>query len=192
MRFISGYHQSTHHRWRYKSLFGTGAVVVVLIALFVISVAWFRSTKSTPQEETVDSIADVLTPTPMSVELIDRAVDKESRYAKLLWLGSGEEVGEARRGKKDDNYYVDVKATLPEIDREKQFYEVWLLQQIPYAFFSAGEMVTNDLGEFVLSWTATDKDISYDGYTQVIITIEAYDENPDPASHVVEGIFDEE
>lgn len=140
----------------------------------------------------MDSIADILTPTPVSVELIERALDTQSRDAVLRWLATGEEVGEARRGEKDGAYDLRVKASLPAIDREVQFYEVWLLQQIPYAYFSVGEMVTNDLGEFVLEWNAMDKDISYNGYTQVIITLEMYDENLDPAAHVAEGFFNEE
>ncbi len=192
MRFFSGYHQSSHRRWRFKPILGTGAAVILLVILFVVLVAWFRSSKSAPSEEIVDSIADVLTPTPVSVELIERAVDTQSREAILYWLGSGEEIGEARRGEKDGAYYLRVKTSLPAIDRETQFYEVWLLQQIPYIYFSAGEMITNDLSEFVLEWDATKEDVSYDGYTQVIITLEVYDENPDPASHVVEGVFDEE
>jgi len=166
--------------------------MLLLVVLFVVLVAWFRSSKSAPSEEIVDSITDVLTPTPVSVELIERAVDIQSREAILYWLGTGEEIGEARRGEKDGAYYLRVKTALPMIDRESQFYEVWLLQQIPYAYFSAGEMITNDLGEFVLEWDAPEKAVSYNGYTRVIITLEVYDENSDPASHVAEGIFDEE
>ncbi|HBK34209.1 TPA: hypothetical protein DEP34_02670 [Candidatus Uhrbacteria bacterium] len=192
MRFFSGYHQSSHRRWRFKPILGTGVAMLLLVVLFVVLVAWFRSSKSAPSEEIVDSITDVLTPTPVSVELIERAVDIQSREAILYWLGTGEEIGEARRGEKDGAYYLRVKTALPMIDRESQFYEVWLLQQIPYAYFSAGEMITNDLGEFVLEWDAPEKAVSYNGYTRVIITLEVYDENSDPASHVAEGIFDEE
>jgi hypothetical protein len=192
MRFFSGYRRASSRHRRLTSVFGTGAMILFLMALFVVLVTWFRSSKSDPSEETVDSIADILTPTPVSMEWIERATDTQSRQAVLRWLETGEEVGEAKRGKRDGVYEVQVKTSLPAIDRETQFYEVWLLRKIPYGYFSAGEMVTNDLGEFVLEWEARESDISFDDYTQLIITLEAYDDNPDPALHVAEGFFDEE
>ena len=81
-----------------------------------------------------------------------------------------------------------MKASLAPIDRENFFYEGWLLRPVPFHYFSTGEMVTNSLGEFVLEWEGK-LGQDYRAYTRVVITLEAKDGNPDPAAHIVEGIF---
>jgi hypothetical protein len=50
-------------------------------------------------------------------------------------------------------------------------------------------MVTNDLGEFVLEWVG-EEGKKYEDYTQIVVTLETKDGNPDPAGHVLEGEFE--
>ncbi len=174
---------------RWGSAIGTGLIVIALFLLFVFAVKWFRA--EPPAEVTdTDSIVNILTPDPISQAIINGAIDTEAREANLLWVATGEELGEARRGQKDDGYYVEIKTLLPEIDREVHYYQVWLVRKIPYDFFSLGEMVTNDDGDFVLEWVASDKE-DYSAYTDIVITVNLYDGSPDPGDHLVEGTFGE-
>ena len=183
-------HRTKGRKRRFGSIFGTAAIVVFLIILFCLSVYWFRSSNEAVEESLVGSIADVLTPDSVSLHAISEGIDTESREAELYLLSTGEYVGVAKRGKKDGDYYHSMKILLPEIDREAFFYEGWLVRKIPYDYFSTGEMTTNDLGEFVLEWTG-EEDEDYSSYTQIVITLEAFDENPDPDVHIVEGEFGE-
>lgn len=172
---------------RWGSAAGTVAAVVILFLVFVFAVREFRDTE--PEEETVvASIADVLKPDPISQAVIDGAIDTESREATLYWTATSERVGSATRGEKDDRYYLELKTSLPQIDRETSYYQVWLLSRLPYDFFSAGEMVTDEEGHFVLEWPAPD-DQDYSGYTQIIITLNQYEGSADPGAHLVEGEF---
>ena len=172
---------------RWGSTAGTGVVVLLLFVLFVFAVRAFRDTE--PEGETVvASIADVLKPDPISQAVIDGAIDTESRGATLRWVATGERVGSATRGEKDDRFYLEVKTVLPEIDREAQYYNVWLLSRLPYDFFPLGEMVTDEEGNFVIEWTAPE-DEAYSSYTQVIITLNPYEGSSDPGTHLVEGEF---
>ncbi len=172
---------------RWISAAGTTAVVVILFIVFVFAVMWFRQSKD-EVEARIDSIAEVLRPDPISQAVLSGAIDTESRVATLVLKATGETVGEAQRGKKDDRYFFELKATLPEIDRDVFFYEVWLVRPIPYGFFSVGELVTNDEGDFVLEWEwETEKD--YSGYVEVVITRQEYKGSTDPQWHIVEGEF---
>lgn len=180
-------HDRNNRARRWGSTTLTIVLVVVLFILFVFAVRWFRS-EPVVEESVVSSIADVLKPDPISQAVIDGAIDTKSRDATLYWSSTGERVGSASRGDKDDRYYFEMKTSLPEIDRETQYYQVWLLSRLPYDFFSLGEMVTDEEGYFVLEWEAPgDEDFS--SYTQVIITLNQYEGSPDPGTHLVEGEF---
>lgn len=165
----------------------TAIVVLVLFILFIFAVRWFRS-EPVVEESVVSSIANVLKPDPISQAVIDGAIDTKSREATLNWVATGERVGAATRGEKDDRYYFEMRASLSEIDREVSYYQVWLLSLLPYDFFSLGEMVTDEEGYFVLEWEAPN-DEDYSSYTQVIVTVNQYEGSSDPGTHLVEGEF---
>ncbi|MCR4314075.1 MAG: hypothetical protein NUV84_02415 [Candidatus Uhrbacteria bacterium] len=165
----------------------TAVIVLVLFVVFIFAVRWFRS-EPAQEESVVSSIANILKPDPISQAVIDGAIDTQSREAVLNWVASGERVGAATRSEKDDRYYFEMKTGLPEIDRQTQYYQVWLLSRLPYDFFSLGEMMTDEEGYFVLEWEAS-VDEDYSHYTQVIITLNAYEGNSDPGKHLVEGEF---
>jgi hypothetical protein len=167
----------------------TVIVIVVLFVGFVFAVKWFRSGSQT-EEEVVPSVANILTPDPISQAVIDGSIDRESRIAGLYWQANKEIVGEAKRGEKDDKFYLEIDAALPAIDRESDYYQVWLLRKIPYDYFSLGEMVTDDEGDFVFEWSASDKK-DYMAYSQIIITLNKYEGSHDPGEHLVEGEFGE-
>ena len=172
---------------RWGSAVGTGIIVLTLFVLFVFAVRWFRSAP-VEEETTVNSIADVLTPDPIAQAVIDGAIDTESKIATLKWEATGETVGEARRGEKDDAFYIEFTSTLPEIDREVYYYQVWILRRIPYDFFSVGEMMTDEEGKFVLEWLAPDHE-DYSGYSEIVITVNEYKGSADPGTHLVEAKF---
>lgn len=176
-------------RLKKTSILSTGAVVIALVILFVISVIWFRSPKETIDDR-LDSISDILRPDPISQTLLNGAIDTKSKTAQLYLLQSSEVSGQARRGIKDGRYFFEMKSSLPEIDRQVYFYNVWIVRQIPYDFFSLGEMVTNDDGEFVLAWEAQDNE-DYMSYTEVVVTLQEYGGVSDPQQHIVEGEFRE-
>lgn len=169
------------------SFVGTAGVVILLLMLFVVAVYRFRLPKTHTDEPIVDSIANVLSPK-------DNTLPGASLYAsdadtaELFSVTSGEELGYAKRGTKNGHYFFEVLSPLPQIDREVFYYEVWLLRPIPYDFFSAGEMVTNDLGQFIVEWEG-DEGKKYDGYTHVVITLEKYDGQSGPNLHVAEGEY---
>ena len=162
-------------------------LVFCLFIVFILAVKWFRS-EPVEEKNTVPSLVDVLTPDPISETFINGSIDTQSREARLVWLATGESVGTALRGDKDGKYYFELKTTLPEIDREKIYYQVWLLRRLPYDFFSLGEMATDEEGLFVIHWQALDGD-DYLGYTEIIITANQYQGSADPGTHLVEGQF---
>jgi hypothetical protein len=175
-------------RWRrFGSAVVTAAAVIVLFVVFVVAVKWFRA-EPVAEESVVSSIVNVLKPDPISQAVIDGAIDTESREATLYWTSTGERVGSATRGEKDNRYYFEMKTSLPEIDRELYYYQVWLLSRLPYDFFSLGEMVTDEDAYFVLEWEAQN-DEDYSNYTQVIITRNVYGESSDPDVQLVKGVF---
>lgn len=180
-------HDRNNRVGRWGSTILTVVMVAVLFVMFVVAVRWFRS-EPVEEEEVVSSIANVLKPDPISQAVIEGAIDTQSRQATLNWVASGERVGAATRGEKDDRYYLELKASLLEIDRETQYYQVWLLSRLPYHFFTLGEMVTDEEGYFVLEWAAPD-DEDYSSYTQVIVTLNQYGGSSDPGTHLVEGEF---
>ncbi|NQV89832.1 hypothetical protein HQ487_00320 [Candidatus Uhrbacteria bacterium] len=172
---------------RVSSAVGSVGVVIVLFLVFIIAVKWFRA-EPIPEEEVVSSIVDVLKPDPISQAVIDGAIDTVSRDAELYWKSSNARVGSASRGEKDGKYYVEMKMTLPEIDREVHYYQVWLLRRLPYEFFSLGEMTTDEDGYFVIEWQAPDTE-DYSGYGHIIVTVNAYDGDAGPGTHKVIGEF---
>lgn len=180
-------HDRNNRVRRWGSTAVTAVVVLVLFIVFIFAVRWFRS-EPVAEESVVSSIANILKPDPISQAVIDGAIDTQSREAALNWVASGERVGAATRGEKDGRYYFEMKTSLPEIDRETQYYQVWLLSRLPYDFFSLGEMVTDDDGYFVLEWEAQN-DEDYSNFTQVIVTVNHYGGNSDPGVHLAEGAF---
>jgi hypothetical protein len=182
-----------HNKRRKKigSIAITIGVIVILFLLFVVSVAWFRTSKPEPEQPLVDSIADVLTPESIAESVIEGGIDTLSKTANLYHLTSDAPVGVTVRGTKDEKFYIEMKTTLPEIDREVSFYEVWLVRQVPFHFISTGEMLTNEEGEFVLEWTAEEEGDDYSDYTQVVVTIESREDYAGPGPHVAEGEFGE-
>lgn len=185
-------YRSSFHGRRRGSSFGTIAttsvIVLVLIGLFVYGIWWFRfRVKEVPMATTPDSITNVLTASPVSSAII-AASTRTASEAKLHDVTGGSSSATITRETDDGQFYLKLKATFPEIDREKFFYETWIIRQVPYDYISVGDVVTNDEGEWVLEWIGVEK--KYDAYTRVIVTLEAKDENPDPSGHVLEGEFE--
>ena len=179
----------------WKSSLSTGVIVFGLFVVFVFSVIWFRKPK--PKEDPhVRSIANILTADPISDAALKGAINTEAKTAEMFLMNHKTHAGQASRGVKSDGlisvgnerYFFEMKTALPEIDREKFFYEVWLLRPIPYRFFSLGPMTTNELGEFVIEWQGKEEE-DYSHYVQVIITRQDVGGSTDPQTHVAEGTF---
>lgn len=189
------YHQSTFSGKRPRgkaqttaSLTGIGFVVVVLIGLFIYGVAKFNAPKEEVDEPLGETITEVMTPSPTTALIEKRVIDGVETATLVDVRGRGGH-GEATRFMEDGIFTHAVKATLPAIDRETHFYEGWLLRRVPFDFFSTGEMVTNDDGEFVLEWKGKEGD-DFSDYPEVIITLEQYDDDPAPSTHYLNGEFD--
>jgi len=188
MYYRSSFRSRRSQRIPYKTIFGTAGIVAVLAGLFAYGVWSFRfAPKDEPAAPAADSISDVLTPSPVSTAAI-AAVEGASNRARMNDVSGGSSSGEVSREPDDGQFSVSIKASLPEIDREAYVYEAWLLRQVPYDYFSIGEFVTNDDGEWVLEWIGAAG--KYEAYTQIVVTRETKDGNPDPSGHVLEGEFE--
>lgn len=167
-----------------KKEFRLGFIVLGFVVLFAGSLFLFRgSAKKTEPKTLVNSsvISETTAPTtpPISLSYPD---------ATLIGLSSQKPVGTASRSISNALFHLNTHATLPGIDRASQFYEVWLVRPVPYDFVSAGEMITDDSGAFILDWNGVnDKD--YSGYTNLVITLQARGGDADPQTHIVEGEF---
>jgi hypothetical protein len=178
-----------HHRTSRVGTHGiTIGIVFVCFVVFVGAVFWFRTSQKESLETKKDSIVDVLTPTPVASSIVEGAIDLESPQATLTNLVSGKVIGTATRGTQDSAYRVAMNASLPEIDREKQFYQAWLVRKIPYDYLSAVEFMTNDLGVFVLEWIGEPQK-DYRAYTKVVITLQTKGGDQAPQTHIAEGEF---
>lgn len=189
MAYHSSYNGLHHKR---SSRLGTHALTWIIVAFFIVvfifSVVWFRSAKKKQPETKPDSIVNVLTPESVSQSVLDSVSSIDNVNATLINVSSKKNVGIATREIIDGKFHISMKSALGEIDREKQFYEAWLVRQVPYDFIPIGEFVTNDLGEFVLDWNG-EIGKNYQAYNRVIITLQTKNGDPDPQGHVVEGEF---
>lgn len=158
------------------------AMGVGFVVLFAGSVFIFRNAKYEKP------VADVGAPLVGAQQSVTEVGSLSNPDATLIGVSSSKPVGTATRTISNALFHLSMHATLPGIDRASQFYEVWLVRPVPYDYVSAGEMVTNDLGAFVLDWNgAIDKD--YSGYTDLVITLQARNGDTDPQTHVAEGEF---
>jgi len=169
--------------------FSSWLIIGGFLLLFFVAVFWFRATGNKKGEtQNVNSTADILTPRSVASSVIEGGIDVNSAVASLIGLNSKQVVGQATRGTKNGTYFFEAKATLLPIDREKQFYDVWLVRLIPYDFISLGEMTTDDLGNFVMSWQPGD-DRDLQSYSKIVVTLQNKGGDPDPQTHIVEGEF---
>lgn len=149
--------------------------------LFVGSVFVFRTAKH-EKPAAVSNTASVIGTVP----IVPTALSNPD--ATLLGLSSHKPIGTATRAIVNGLFHMSMSATLPGIDRASQFYQAWIVRPVPYDYVSVGELITNDLGAFVLDWNgSSDKD--YSGYTDLVITLQARGGDADPQTHVVEGEF---
>ncbi len=189
---IMQYRSQFHARRRSPRVTGTvvvtGLIVIAIAGLFVCGIWWFRfRPKPTTDIVLPDTIANVMSPTSVSAADLAATTTGTARDAALRDVSGGSSTGTATRATADGQFSVALKAILPGIDRERETYEAWLVRQVPYDFFSLGEIVTNDDGDWVLEWKGAAG--KFDGYTRVVVTREAKDGNPDPAGHVMRGEF---
>lgn len=174
---------------RWVERVGPISVVVGFVIVFIVSVAWFRQPDPV-EETTIDSIASILRPDPISQAILNGAIDVESPSASLKLVSNQKIVGQAHRGIKDGHYFLELSASMPEIDREVFYYQVWLVRPIPYDYVPVGEMVTNEEGVFMLAWDGQ-PEVDYSGYMRLVITRQEYQGSKDPQTHIVRAEFGE-
>lgn len=188
MQYRSNFHGRRRSSGVSWTIVVTGLIVIAIAALFACGIWWFRFRPKPSTEPIVpDTIANVMSPTSVSAADLASTAAGTAREAVLRDVSGGSASGTASRATADGQFSVALKASLPEIDREKELYEAWLVRQVPYDFFSIGEIVTNDDGEWVLEWKGASG--KFDGYTRVVVTREPKDGNPDPSGHVLRGEF---
>ena len=188
MAYQSSYNLN-HNRSKKNIPQTTWLLVACLGILFIVAVFWFRSTGNKKSETgIVNSIANVFTPRPVDSSIVEGGINLTSKDASLIGVNSKQIVGQATRGTKDGKYFFEGKAILPTINRETNFYDVWLVQSVPYQFFSLGEMITNETGDFIIEWQPDDE-IDLQAYTKIVVTLQTKGGDPDPQRHIVEGEF---
>jgi len=165
-------------------------LVIVLIIIFVGLVIWFRSDSEEVEvaEEATPEMIGSTTPSGIQiehveVEMIPGMVDQ----IVLSDVSGGSGAGTATR-QIEDGFFRHVAQGYMPVPREGYFYEGWLVRQSPFDFFSTGNMVQNESGEWVLEWFG-EFGQDYADYPGVVITLEPDDGNPDPADHILEGEF---
>ncbi len=117
-------------------------------------------------------------------------------YEQITLQPEGSQFGgysaTARRGADGELFALAVVADLPGIDGSAHSYEVWLVQPGVVDFFSAGTMFLREDGRFGLLWQGSLLEAEQDlfEYSEVIITREVNDGNPDPSpTHALKGQF---
>lgn len=164
---------------------GTVFVLIGCVILFVGSMILFRK-----QNQSVDVPVSSTNKTSVSV-----SEESPSSFlfteATLFELTKQNSIGKATRSAAENIYQLNVRAILLSIDRESQYYEVWLKRPLPYDYFSVGEMTTDDSGTFVLDWKGTEeKSVNdYWKYSDVVITLQTRGGEAFPETRVVEGKF---
>lgn len=118
-----------------------------------------------------------------TVETTDReGVDEMTLVTPLVDVSGGNSTGTGYITRKDGLAH-SVTAKLPE-PTGNNFYEGWLVQQLPtVSFFSTGEMVLDNQGNYVLEY---ESDNEYEGYDFVVITLETIKDDT-PEKHILEG-----
>jgi hypothetical protein len=157
-------------------------IVGGFVLLFAGSVFLFRTSKPEKASEVLSAaslLASQSTATPVSFSQPD---------ATLIGLTSNKPVGMATRSVENGLFHMTLRATLSGIDRESQFYQVWLVRPVPYDYLSVGEMATNEMGAFVLDWDGL-PETDYSGYIDLVITLQTRNGSSDPQGRVVEGEF---
>ncbi len=132
-------------------------------------------------DETAEAEADIAQDTA-TVE-----VDETAREAALLGVGDGHGSGTATSQFVDGTFRHVVVATLPS-PPEGYAYEGWLIRSKPFDFFSSGRLIqhADDLKWYLLLESSQDRG----DYKKVVVTLEPADNNPAPADHVLEGVFE--
>ncbi len=166
-------------------------LVAALVFIFIIGLFWFRSGgEENSVEENISStvVSDSRSQTQTNTQVTEPAMTPgQVDTTELVDVSGGSSSGEASREIQDGFFRHVVKAYMP-APGENYFYEGWLVRQSPFDFFSTGDMVQNESGEWVLEWFGEFGE-TYSDYPLVVITIEPDDGDPDPAAHILEGEF---
>lgn len=170
---------SRRSRTSSSSFAPTALALLAIVIVFYLAAKWFRA-DAAATAPTVSSDASVTAPL---------ATPPTSFIPEAALVGPDGSSGTAHRTEAGGIYSIALRADLPVIDRETTHYEGWLLEQSPYHFFSLGEMVTDETGAFILTWEGKPGE-DYLDYSEVIVTREANDTNPDPSTHVLRGVFE--
>ena len=158
---------------------------ILTLVIFFVGLYYLRNGKKENLQIESSGAAEISSNYTSGLLTGNELKDFSVQEIKITSLASGLEIGLATRGIENKFLYHTAKVSLPVINRESEFYEGWLVRQSPFDFFSTGEMITNDLGEFVLEWAGMYDDIL--SYNNLVITREARDNNPAPSEHVAEG-----
>ncbi len=198
MRYI------TSHRQVKRASFQKYAILSIVICAFAIVVGMallFKSLRGSSEVEAVvveEVVAEVPNETvqPTVEEPVTLAVAAGEKPFEEITLGPAPSYdgfsGIARRGREGDLYTHVIVATLPPIDSSTSYYEAWLVKPGVTGFISAGDFFPRQDGKWGLLFeqTTADAPIDMDEYKNVIVTIEARDDNPAPSpTHVLKGNF---
>jgi len=180
-------HYRSNQRTKFSFRFPLQIIGLGILTLLIFSVGLYYLRSSQKKETSENETASInFVGATLGVQN-NSSTDFAKQKATIKSLSSSLEIGSAERGMEKGILYHTIKISLPEINRETEYYQAWLVRQTPYDFFSTGEMTTNNLGEFVLEWAGEHSEIN--SYDKVIITREARDNNSSPSNQVAEGQF---
>jgi hypothetical protein len=169
--------------------------VLMVLGLFVVAVIvtgffafdLLESSRESIDEEIVEIPRDATESNALN-EMLTIPIE-ETRLASDT---SAADIGFARRGVQASTFTHVAVVTLPAINEAGYLYEGWLVQPGTLEFFSTGEMVQRADGAFALVYEESIFEVNPDVYefSNVVITLEPRDGNPDPApDHVARGAF---
>lgn len=160
------------------------ALIFGLLLFFVLGIYVFRTSASIHKAKREKDHEPVATSAEKEVALHEQA----PIVIPLHDVEGGVSQGQATRSKTENEFHLAMHAALPPIDRANIMYKAWLVSRAPFDYVSAGELVKDETGAFVLDWDG-EKGKEYATYSLLVVTRQSKNTGNDPGVHVLEGIF---
>ncbi len=195
MRYITSHRQVKRARFQSYAVF---SIVLFAFAIVVVTTLLFKSLRGGSDVEAVvveDEPVITAEETPLVVSAVEPEPVATKPFEEITLLPAPSYdgfSGVARRGREADLYTHVIVASLPPIDSATSYYEAWLVKPGVTGFLSAGDFFPRQDGKWGLLFEQTVAEAPVDllEYSNIIVTIEARDENVSPSpTHVLKGSF---
>lgn len=169
-----------------------GIIVLFLALIVVLAMVLMRSQEQLAQDDARTQVEDVTPSTQPTTLAATPAPAFEEIQLKPVGTAFGGYSAIARRGAEGEKFTLVVVADLPAVDSASHQYEVWLVKPGIVDYFSVGTMFAREDGRYGMLWETSTLEAKDDPflYSEVIVTREIVDNNPDPSpTHALEGEF---